>query len=374
MDRILHIPNYYKPHIGGIEQTCHDIVDSLTGAYEQKVLCFSEDEQDKCEIIDGVEVRKCGVWKKVLSQSISFSYKEALDEYFNNYKPNIVIFHYPNPYVAHFLLPYLKDNNIRFILWYHMDIVKQKFIRKFFDLQTKRLINRANQIVTTSPIYKEKSKFLKNVQEKVIVIPSCINEKRLILTDAEKDKAIKLKEELKDKKIVFSFGRHVKYKGFRYLIEASKYLDESFKIFIGGTGPLLEKNKNLAFGDNKVEFLGKLSDSDLKVYLSIMDIYAFPSITKNEAFGLALAEGMYFKKPAVTFTIEGSGVNYVSINNVTGLEAENRNSLDFARCINELGKNEKMKEEYALNAYKRVEELMLFKDFKINCLNLLNDN
>ena len=33
-----------------------------------------------------------------------------------------------------------------------------------------------------------------------------------------------------------------------------------------------------------------------------------------------------------------------------------------------------MKEEYALNAYKRVEELMLFKDFKINCLNLLNDN
>ena len=41
-----------------------------------------------------------------------------------------------------------------------MDIVKQKFIRKFFDLQTKRLINRANQIVTTSPIYKEKSKFL----------------------------------------------------------------------------------------------------------------------------------------------------------------------------------------------------------------------
>ena len=66
MDRILHIPNYYKPHIGGIEQTCHDIVDSLAGAYEQRVLCFSEDEQDKSEIIDGVEVRKCGVCKKVL--------------------------------------------------------------------------------------------------------------------------------------------------------------------------------------------------------------------------------------------------------------------------------------------------------------------
>lgn len=29
MLKVLHVPNYYKPHIGGIEQTCHDIVESL---------------------------------------------------------------------------------------------------------------------------------------------------------------------------------------------------------------------------------------------------------------------------------------------------------------------------------------------------------
>ena len=27
MLKVLHVPNYYKPHIGGIEQTCHDIVE-----------------------------------------------------------------------------------------------------------------------------------------------------------------------------------------------------------------------------------------------------------------------------------------------------------------------------------------------------------
>ena len=27
--KILHIPNYYSPHVGGIEQVCFDIVESL---------------------------------------------------------------------------------------------------------------------------------------------------------------------------------------------------------------------------------------------------------------------------------------------------------------------------------------------------------
>ena len=48
----------------------------------------------------------------------------------------------------------------------------------------------------------------------------------------------------------------------------------------------------------------------------------FPSITKNEAFGVVLAEAMYCYTPAITFTIEGSGVNWVNLHQVTGLEME----------------------------------------------------
>lgn len=32
--KILQISNYYKPHIGGIEQVAHDISDSLLDKYE----------------------------------------------------------------------------------------------------------------------------------------------------------------------------------------------------------------------------------------------------------------------------------------------------------------------------------------------------
>lgn len=45
---------------------------------------------------------------------------------------------------------------------------------------------------------------------------------------------------------------------------------------------------------------------------------------------LALAEAMYYEKPAVTFTIPGSGVNYVCLNSENGIEVENRN---VEKCI-----------------------------------------
>lgn len=51
---------------------------------------------------------------------------------------------------------------------------------------------------------------------------------------------------------------------------------------------------------------------------------------------MALAEAMYCGTPAATFSIEGSGVNWVSINNETCLEAPNRDVDAYARNINTL--------------------------------------
>ena len=93
------------------------------------------------------------------------------------------------------------------------------------------------------------------------------------------------------------------------------------------------------------------------------DIFCFPSITKNEAFGLALAEGMYCGKPAVTYTIEGSGVNYVSLDGVTGIECANRDSRAYAEAIRTLGENPELRIRYGNAAKRRVEENFLYKQF-----------
>ncbi|MDE5566080.1 MAG: glycosyltransferase [Anaeroplasmataceae bacterium] len=368
MERVLHIPNYYKPHIGGIEQTCHDIVESLKFQCQQKVICFSEDKTTKHENIDGVEVVKCGVWKKILSQSISFSFKKELKKLLKEFQPECIILHFPNPFVEHYVLKLTKKLNIKLVVWYHTDIIKQKFVRLFFKGQTKRILKKSSQIVCTSPIYPKFSDSLKNFGNKVTVIPSCINEARLAVDDSTLEYAQTIRKENQDKIIVFAIGRHVTYKGLTYLVEASKYLDDRYQIYIAGSGPLTKELKAQAKGDEKIKFLGKIDDITLKAYFYAMDIYAFPSITKNEAFGLSLAEGMYFNHPAVTFEIPGSGVNYVSLAGITGIEVENRNVKAFAEAIDKLGSDEDLRKAYGLAANQRVKDNFTFEKFKGNII------
>ena len=67
---------------------------------------------------------------------------------------------------------------------------------------------------------------------------------------------------------------------------------------------------------------------------------------KNEAFGLALAEAMYYGKPTVTFTILDSGVNYVCVNGENDIDVENRNIHEYAKAIEKLTDSEELRKYY----------------------------
>lgn len=370
--KVLHVTNYMYPHIGGIEQTARDIINSLHDISEQRVICFNDQKGDVVDEVDGVQVVRCSSGIKVSSQSISFSFKKRLKNLFKQFQPEIVVFHYPNPFEAHFLLKLLKKYSLcKLVLWWHLDITKQKILGKLFKGQSKRLLRRADKIVATSPNYAKSSPFLSHFSQKCVVIPSCINQDRFALTEKVVEKSNQIRKENKDKIICFAVGRHVEYKGFRYLIKASEYLDNNFKIFIAGEGELTPELKQLSKSDGKIEFLGKLADEDLTAYLSACDIYCFPSITKNEAFGLALAEAMSFAKPAITFTIEGSGVNYVSLNGITGIEVQNGHSEQYAEAVKMLGSNSQLRNEYGTSARDRVNQLFTFNRFKDSVCSLL---
>ena len=371
MEKVLHISNYYNPHTGGIEQTSEDFVNSIRGMYDQRVLCFKDARGTVTDKVNDVEVTRVGCQAKILSQSIAWHYRREMKRMMREFKPDIVVFHYPNPYVARTLMKYLEKKSFKFVLYWHLDITKQKILGKLFNGQTRKLLKYADKIVSTSPNYVKGSAFLPNYEDKITIIPSCVADDRVSVNADIKTKALELKEKYKSKKVIFAFGRHVEYKGLRYLIEASKYLDDSYKVLIGGQGPLTDELKKLAKDDNKVEFLGRLSLEDLKAHFILADIFAFPSITKNEAFGLGLAEAMGFGKATVTFTIEGSGVNYVALNNVTCLEVENRNSKAFADAIIKLSNDLELKNKFEENAKKRFDELFTFAKYKENVINLL---
>ena len=384
MKKVLHISKYYYPFIGGIEKVARDMVNVLReDDVEQKVICFNENATDgsiKCykeqtvyDEIDGVEIIRCVYKKKISSQSLSFAYYKEFKKVMDNFSPDIVVFHYPNPYVAHILLKY-KKRNFKLLLYWHLDITKQKILKKIFYRQTISLIDRASYVIGATPIHIEQSEFSSKFEDKKRILPYMINDENLLLTEEEEEKAKKLRDKYKDDKVCFFIGRHVEYKGLRYLVEASEnLLNKNIKILIAGSGELTEELKRKACLDKKIEFLGRINESEKKIYMSMCDIFCFPSITRNEAFGLALAEGMYYGKPAITFSIPGSGVNYVNLNNITGIECENSNAKDYANAIDKLASDDKLRKILGENAKKRIKDNFTSKKFKENVLELFKE-
>ena len=69
-----------------------------------------------------------------------------------------------------------------------------------------------------------------------------------------------------------------------------------------------------------------------------------------------MAEAMYYYTPAVTFTIPGNGVNWVSLNGVTGIECPNGDAVAFAAAIDKLLSDDALAKKYAEAAHQRVVE------------------
>ena len=124
MKKIVHISKYYYPFSGGTEQIARDCVLALKGLYSQKVIAFNDGKEDKVGIVDGIEVIKCGCFTKIAAQSLSISYGKQLHRVMKEFDPDIVVFHYPNPFVAALLLREMKNTKAKLVVYWHLDISK----------------------------------------------------------------------------------------------------------------------------------------------------------------------------------------------------------------------------------------------------------
>lgn len=351
MKRILHVSKFYAPYEGGIESTCKYIIENLP-SFEHQVICFNTSNSTCTDFVEGIRVRRVGNFCKIASQNLSFAYYLELRKILHDYQPDLVHFHAPNPLIMLYLSLLLPDS-CKLVVHWHSDIVEQKTLYRLVRPLERSFLKRADAILTTSPNYLGGSNPLQPVKEKVQVVASAIDPNRFSVGMNEQDRYQELKNRYQKQKIVLFVGRHVPYKGLEYLLRAEKHMKKDCLILIAGSGPLTASLKN-KYNSERIKFLGRVSDEDLKIYLHLADLFAFPSITKNEAFGLVLAEAMFCETPAVTFTIDGSGVNWVSINNLTGLEVENGNSILFANAIDQLLTDDELRIQYAQNAKERV--------------------
>lgn len=351
MKTILHICKYYSPDEGGIETVAKYLAEGLA-EFQNIVVCFSTDGRSHVDNINGISVHRFAPAFKAFSQDVVFSFYWKLKKLIRECRPNVINIHCPNPFVYPFVVA-LAPQGCKISLLWHADILSKGVVYNLIKPFETHALKRADRIIVTSPNYIHPSSPIYAYKEKAEVLPNAVITANLDAHVGDEQRIKEIKAKYDNKPIVMFVGRHVPYKGIDLLIEAEKYIKCDCQILIMGRGPQTDYLMNLS-KSNRIHFLGKVSNEELRCSLYAADVFAFPSVTKAEAFGVALAEGMYCGCAPVTFTLDGSGVNWVSIKNETGEEVPLRDTLAFANAIDRLLSDKELLAKYKENSKRRV--------------------
>ncbi len=358
--KVTHITRYAYPHIGGIEAVISQINESLPDElFEKEVICCSNTEKSSIE--KGVKYNRCKYLFEFAANTISPEFIWKLS------RVNTDILHYHMPFIfaviAHFIA---RPKYKKLYITYHGAIVGyDKYMRPFWGIY-KHFYKIADKIHVLSPTIINSDPILSENKEKCEIVPYGVDLK----LDYNQEEVNKIKEKYKNKKIILAIGRFVKAKGFSYLIQAMQNVEEAFLLIIGD-GPLKKDFESYINENNlkdKVILLGSISDKKTKNnYIQASDI--FVSSSQQESFGIVLLEAMRLGKPIINTNL-GTGVNYVSINNETGLTVEPKDSEELANAMNKLIQDNSLSIILGQNSRKRVENIFSFDLIKDRYKNL----
>lgn len=353
MLRVLQVGRYFPPHVGGVETLVYNLTSGLNARGIQcDVLCSNKEAVYQLDEFDRFKVHRTRSYGQVLSVSITPQLISKFRKICSQF--DIVHLHHPDPIATAAL--FFAQPSCKVVIHWHSDILRQKIPLILFKPLQSWMLGRADAIIATSPNYASGSAHLAPFREKVHVIPIGITP----LDAKSSRKEIQVNKTWAGKrKVVFSLGRLVYYKGFEQLIDAADFLDDTYLILIGGSGPLKRRLENRIAAKRlgeKVRFLGEIPPEELAAYYDLADIFCLPSTYKTEAFGIVLLEAMSFGKPLVTTNLPDSGISWVNQDQVTGLTVPPNDAKQLAQAIKKIASDESLARQFSTAARKRFYE------------------
>jgi glycosyltransferase involved in cell wall biosynthesis len=286
-------------------------------------------------------ITRAAVWARLLFTPISPAFPWLLNRLIKQQKPDILHLHMPN--VSVFWVLFLpRASKIPWVVHWHADVLASahsRGLRLFYTLYRpfeRAILKRATAIISTSPPYLASSEPLKPFQDKCHVVPLGLDPVNLPTTETVhpvKDTNQPLR--------VLAIGRFTYYKGFEYLIRAAVQC-ENAEIYLVGKGDQESKLKAITRAlklQERVTFLGHLSEKQLAQQLEACDCLCLPSIERTEAFGMVLLEAMCHGKATVISDVPGSGMGWIVDDGITGLHSPAKNAAALADSLHFLQQN-----------------------------------
>lgn len=327
---------------------------SLTGSRGSRIIRFND--HGRCICVKA--------YRKVAATMMSPAMITTLRRICKEY--DIIHVHHPDPMAALALM--LSGYKGRVILHWHSDILSQKLLLTLIRPIQSWLIHRADEIVGTTPVYVQQSPELSGVQDKISYIPIGVPP-----VAAAEQKAREIRERFHGKKIVYSLGRLVPYKGYQYLIDAARWLDDGYQVVIGGGGPLkaeLQAQIDEAGLSDRVTLLGFVPHDEFAAWYQACDIFCLSSIWKTEAFAIVQIEAMSCGKPVVATNIPESGVPWVNSHTVSGLNVTPGDGRAIAEAVMTITGDRDTYEGFSQRARTRYEKLFTYERMIDKCIAL----
>jgi glycosyltransferase involved in cell wall biosynthesis len=244
--------------------------------------------------------------------------------------------HFPDPlsHLASIALP----RNVRRVITWHSDIVRQKRLLALYGPFLQRIARQADALVAATQAHFDASTQIPAdiPPERRHVIPYGLDYAPMALNARTAALRDELLTRAQGRGLVFAMGRHVYYKGFDVLLEAMQH--SSAFLILGSDGPLrpqLEQQAAALGVSDRVVFSGRIPEEDLPAYFHACDVFCMPSVEPSEAFGLVQLEAMACGKPVVCTQLN-NGVNIVNVEGETGLAVPVRDAAALAAAINQL--------------------------------------
>ncbi len=302
--RIIHTPARFHPFIGGVEKyvlglsgACVDLGNEVT------VVCADEPHSESGEV-SGIHVTRLPYVTKVANTNITIGLFSAL----LRADFDIIHTHLPTPWSADISALVSLFRRKPLYVTYHNDIVGQGaagiIARAYNTVLLPLVLLRTKRIIVTQPKYIDTSSYLKRYRRKIVIIPPGVEDRHKQSTEVVRE----------PNSIFFMsvLDRHHDYKGLDILLRAMQQVKLSHPtahLRIGGGGDSVEQYRRLAqklgVGDS-TEFLGVLSDQDLRDAYQRCGIFTLPSINKLEGFGIVALEALSSGAPVITTEVAGS--------------------------------------------------------------------
>lgn len=343
--KILHVYKDFDPPVhGGMERHMALMCRFQREWAEVEALVCSRSLCTHVEIRDGTRVTEVGEWGRFQSAPVAPTFPRHLQRLAGD----VVVVHTPNPTAE--LSWLMARPPARLIVRYQSDVVRQAAAMRMYAPVQMRFLRQAAMILVASQQYVDTSPVLQPFRDRCRVVPLGIMPEEFAQPRRERVEA--LRERYGGRYVLFS-GRHRYYKGIEYLVAAAQFIRAH--VVIAGDGPERARCAAQARALNvPVSFPGALTHPELVDHLHGCEVFVFPSVARSEAFGIAILEAHACGKPAVATRL-GTGVEFVNLDGVTGLNVAPRDARALADAVNSLLDDPERRRQMGETARERVQ-------------------